>query len=109
MVKYIVMLRRKPGLTKQQFLKHWKEVHGPLVARISPGIKKYIQSHPLEVPGIECEIDGIAELWFDNLEDLLRWRAWRNTEAGKPLNEDEAGLIDMSQVGRFICQEHKIV
>lgn len=109
MVKYIVMLKRKPGITKHQFLQHWKEVHGPLVVRVSPGLKKYIQNHPLDVPGVEHEVDGIAELWFDTLEALQNWQAWRHTDSAAPLREDEDGLLDLNKVSRFIAQEHTVI
>jgi EthD domain len=40
--------KRKPGLTREQFSKHWREVHGPLIANdpiLSKYLKRYVQHH----------------------------------------------------------------
>ena len=33
MVKAVYMVARKPGLSIEEFQDHWRQVHGPLVAR----------------------------------------------------------------------------
>src|SRR2546427_3904549 len=40
--KMIACLRKRPELSPEQFRKHWREVHGPLVAAI-PGNRRYVQ------------------------------------------------------------------
>ena len=71
MVKSLSLLTRKAGLTHEQFIKHWVEVHAPL-AHAVPGLRRYVQSHILEerrrpdIPATDVEVDGIAELWFEN-------------------------------------------
>ena len=48
------------------------------------------------MPGFECEIDGIAEIWWDSIEALQNYLAWRQTEEAKMLIEDENQFIDKS-------------
>ena len=68
MIKSLSLLTRKPGMTHEQFVKHWLEVHGPLARKV-PGLRRYVQSHILEertrpdIPSTDVEIDGVAELW----------------------------------------------
>ena len=31
MIKLVSMLKRKEGLTPEEFHRHWREVHGPLI------------------------------------------------------------------------------
>jgi uncharacterized protein (TIGR02118 family) len=45
MIKVMVMVKRKPGISREEFYKYWKEVHGPLMARHIPGLRKYVQNH----------------------------------------------------------------
>ena len=67
-LKLIALLTRKPGLAPGEFQRHWREVHGPLVAR-SPGVRRYVQSHARlggYSAGRTPPYDGVALLWFDD-------------------------------------------
>ena len=107
MIKTLTFLKRKPGLSKEEFLRHWKEIHGPLAARVVPELKKYVQCHP--VPGFESDIDGIVELWWDGPESFRAYLSWRQSEASQVLRKDEEKFVDTSQWIRFVAQEHLIV
>ncbi|MBV8139100.1 MAG: EthD domain-containing protein [Deltaproteobacteria bacterium] len=80
MIKLMGMLRRKPGMSPQEFHSYWRNVHAPLVMEVqgfARHVRKYVQSHAVDaqlVPGDDGEpaFDGIAELWFDSLDDLHR-------------------------------------
>ena len=71
MIKTIGLLTRKDGWTHEQFMKHWVEIHAPL-AHAVPGLRRYVQNHitgertRADIPATAVEIDGIAELWFDD-------------------------------------------
>jgi uncharacterized protein (TIGR02118 family) len=75
MIKLIYCITKKPGLTDAEFFHYWKNIHGPIGARI-PRLRKLVQSHRITVPGDRHPptYDGIAELWFDTIEDLLAAR-----------------------------------
>jgi uncharacterized protein (TIGR02118 family) len=107
MVKSFTFIKKKAGLTREEFLRYWKEKHGPLAATVVPGLRKYIQCHP--IPGFESEIDGIVELWWDNPESHRSFLNWRQSEEAKILREDEEKFIDISQMVRFLAEEHIIV
>ena len=53
------------------------EIHAPLAHKV-PGIRRYVQSHIVEerkrsdIPSTDVEIDGVAELWYDDRESMLR-------------------------------------
>jgi hypothetical protein len=44
MVKVISAAARRPGLSLEQFSRHYFEDHGPLGARV-PGVRRYVQNH----------------------------------------------------------------
>ena len=77
MVKMIALLTRKEGLSHEDFVRHWVETHAPL-ARGVPGILRYVQSHIVgeqtrpDIPTTAVDVDGIAELWFDDRAALER-------------------------------------
>ena len=80
MIKSVGLLTRKDGLSHEDFVKHWFEIHAPL-AHAVPGVRRYVQSHILgertrpDIPTTDVEIDGIAELWYDDLEAMERANA----------------------------------
>ena len=43
-VKLIYCICRKPGLSRDRFLRYWAEVHAPIGARI-PGLRKLVHSY----------------------------------------------------------------
>ena len=95
------------GMTDEEFFHYWEHVHGPIGARI-PGVRRLVQSHRVHVPGDArgADYDGMAELWFDDMEALLEARRspeWRAS------GEDEKNFIDHSKVAYFISTEHPIV
>jgi len=91
MVKRFVILRRKPGMSVQEFRNYWKMVHGPLIAKI-PGLLKYIQYHVRSEEGVDNPIDGIAELWFKSEAD--QQNAYRTAQY-RAVVEDEPNLFQM--------------
>ena len=77
MIKSLTLLTRKSGLTHEQFIRHWVDVHAPM-AKSVPGIRRYVQTHILEerkrpdIPSTDMELDGIAELWYDDRESMAK-------------------------------------
>ncbi len=84
MIKLMALLFKKPGLTDEEFTNYWKGKHGALAGKIIPELRKYTQNHFLKLPGLKYEGDGFAELWFDDLEALKKYLAWRQTAAAQP-------------------------
>ncbi len=106
MIKLVYCITKKATLTDEEFFHYWKNVHGPIGARI-PGLRKLVQSHRLTIPGDQRlpAYDGMAELWFDNIESL---QAARNSREWQASTEDEANFIDSTKVASFISEEHII-
>jgi uncharacterized protein (TIGR02118 family) len=92
MVKAIWAFTRKPGLTLEEFQKHWFEVHGHELGAKLPGMRRYVQNHSLpEVYGLRpMTHDGWSEAWWDDLESLHRSR---QSDEWKRLSEDGQTLF----------------
>ena len=108
-IKSIGLLTRKDGLSHEDFVKHWYEVHGPL-AHAVPGVRRYVQSHILEertrpdIPTTEVEIDGVAELWYDDRAAMERANA---TPEAKRLHAD--GALFIGRIKSFVVEEKVII
>jgi hypothetical protein len=58
-IRLTCLLRRKPGLTPQEFHEHWREVHGPLVASLKCGSHALrYEQHPRPMSDYDEEDDG---------------------------------------------------
>jgi uncharacterized protein (TIGR02118 family) len=106
MLKLTYCITKKPGLTDDEFFDYWKNIHGPIGARI-PRLRRLVQSHRRTLPrdAHRPDYDGMAELWFDNVEDLL---AARQSAEWKASTEDEANFIDHKRIAYFVSEEHVI-
>ena len=109
MIKTIGLLAHKPGWTHAQFMKHWIETHAPLALAV-PGLRRYVQDHigderaRADIPALALDIDGIAELWFDD-------RAALETAARTPemqaLHAD--GALFIGRIRSYVVEEKVVV
>ncbi len=107
MIKTISLAHRNPALTHAEFNKHWLEKHGPLAAKLIPHVKRYVQNHYIEVPGMEFEGDGIVEMWYDSVED---WQKSMKAIGESPeLAKDGASFAQMKPGGLWVVEEHVIL
>ena len=122
MIKMVFTVRRKAGLSRAEFQRYWYDEHGPLV-RSKAGdlrIRRYVQTHALDTPvnavlargrGSEPDAyDGVAELWWDSLEDF---RAAGATPEGRAaaaaLLADERTFIDLPNSPLWLGEEREVV
>src|SRR2546421_1365042 len=109
MIKSVSLLTRKAGLSHEEFVKHWLEVHAPL-AHAVPGLRRYVQSHIVEerkrpdIPSTDVEVDGIAELWYDDRESMAAAMA---TTAAKALHAD--GALFIGRIKTYTVEEKVII
>jgi uncharacterized protein (TIGR02118 family) len=109
MIKTIGLLTRKDGVTHEDFVKHWLEVHAPL-AHAVPEVRRYVQSHVVEgrrrpdIPTTNVEIDGIAELWYDDRAAMERANA---SPEAKRLHAD--GALFIGHIKSLVVEEKVII
>ncbi len=111
MVKLICMVRRKPGMSPGDFHRHWREVHGPLVASTKSGrhALRYQQNHrPLSdygTPGT-TDYDGVTEQWFSSIEDFY---ASLQEDDYRLIADDVETFIDTSALVWVMTEEPEVI
>lgn len=97
----MVVLRRKEGLSREEFLDHWQRLHPLFVERL-PGIRHYRQNVAIEHRK-QWPFDGIAEMSFDTVADV---RTAFSSPAATELfaHEDEF----LGRIEWFIAEESNI-
>ncbi len=73
MVKCVVLVKRMPEMTVAAFNQYWLEVHAPPVAKLAP-VRRYVQCPTVELAYAVAEPkwDGVAHIWFDDVESAQR-------------------------------------
>jgi uncharacterized protein (TIGR02118 family) len=106
-VHLVALLTRKEGMGVAEFQRYWREHHGPLAARV-PGLRRYVQNHAMpESYGSRNAplCDGVAEAWFDSLEDLQRSTDTSETRA---VRADEPNFMDVSKLAFILTRDFEI-
>ena len=103
MVKALFIMVRKPDMSSEEFHAYWKDVHGPIAAKV-PGLKKYVQSHALPQP--PGTYDGVAELHFESAEAMGAGIA---SPEGQATMGDIPNFLDPAKSGLIIVEDVSIV
>jgi uncharacterized protein (TIGR02118 family) len=106
MVHLLFLVKRKEGLNRQAFSRHWREIHAPLAQRI-PGVRRYVQSHILDTPGEEPPYDGVAEIWVD--DEHAATAVFQSREYREGAYVDEPHFVDVQRVVRLRTQDHVVL
>ena len=123
MIRISYLMRRLPHLSQQEFQSYWSEKHpqaAPADAFPTLGVKRYVQVLPLESDarnlvigprtGLVEPFDGIAELWVDSEDALVRdWSTDRAQEYVKTFFEDEKNFIDWTRSTILVSKENVVI
>ena len=106
MIKVVTCIKRKSGMSVEDFQAYWRARHPAVVVRL-PGVRRYVQSHT-RIAGYgkgEPIYDGIAEVWF---EDGKAMHALRGTQELAAVEADEVRFIDRATTRVIATDEHVI-
>jgi uncharacterized protein (TIGR02118 family) len=114
MVKFVLLIKRKPGLSRAEFSRHWREVHGPLVMslpEVSRHFASYVQNHLIDgsnhpQAAAAAEFDGIAEIVYLSAES--RDAMVREPEYHELVVPDEERFIDRGSVVAYQVEEYRM-
>ncbi|MFK7957571.1 MAG: EthD domain-containing protein [Lysobacterales bacterium] len=123
MIKLNYYVRRKPGMSVDDFQQYWKDSHGPLWAKFADllGVRRYVQvadlpDHPISAGYKEGyrvvgePYDGVAvACWAEIavLEDALATSEGR--EAWSAILEDEGQFIDHQRSMLSFGTDHAVI
>jgi uncharacterized protein (TIGR02118 family) len=95
MIKQIFWVKRKPGLTFEEFKKYYLEVHAPLVRKSFPEIRKYVVNLALQ-RGKETPYDAVTEISWDDFETIVKIA--KSDTYQKVIRSDEQKFIGSMEV-----------
>jgi uncharacterized protein (TIGR02118 family) len=103
-IKLTCLLKRKPGLSRDEFETYWRDVHGPLVKSTRSGshVLRYEQHPATQSDGW----DGVTEQWFESVEDFYASLA---EDDYKLIDEDTRKFLDVSALEFLLTDEPRVV
>lgn len=120
MIKMVVEVWKKPGMTDAQFSRRWLVEHGALVKKHAKamGFLRYIQNHKRASPEIDAfakgrgwkvSPDGLTEVWWESEAAMqAALSSPEGIEAGRILQADEVQFIDGPRISAFLADEETI-
>jgi uncharacterized protein (TIGR02118 family) len=102
-VKCIFTVTFRTDLGEGMALRHWREVHAPLITEVI-GVTGFTQN--IVTQHLVGGWDGVAEIWFESLPAYER--ALKSAQWGAVL-ADGPNFMDMSKLGAAVVDEVVIV
>jgi uncharacterized protein (TIGR02118 family) len=95
--KAIILLKRREGVSAEEFAAWWLGRHRPLAMQL-PGLRRMVVNLGQDPDGV---YDGASELWFDTEADFLAAYA---TDIGKAVAADSLSMVRRRD--RLLVEEH---
>lgn len=111
MVRLTCILRRKPGMSPEDFHAYWRERHGPLVAGSRNGshVLRYEQ-HPRPLSDYRGDedtgFDGVTIQWYDSMESYEASLA--EPDFASEIANDLPKFLDLDRL-HFVLTEDPVV
>jgi uncharacterized protein (TIGR02118 family) len=109
MIKLSVFLTRRADLTHEEFSRYWLNVHAPFLEKL-PEVQQYVRRYvqqdataslPQGLP--IASFDGVAELWFDDLDGIIA--AMGSANYATIVAEDESNFLDRAKTTILLTEE----
>jgi uncharacterized protein (TIGR02118 family) len=112
--KFIILLKRKPGMTREQFIEYYEKRHAVLAVKLIPGIADYrrlyldpsraVFGQTLPSPGF----DVVTEMTFASDADYQRaFATISQADILRQITEDEENLFDRSSIRAYFVDERE--
>lgn len=111
MIKLLITLKRKEGMSHDEFVAYQRTVHRPIFLSIPETalyVKRFIVSYPVPSEDYpDMAYDSVVEAWFESMEDLHSLYFSENFLT--KVDPDHYNFIDMTAVGRIVSEEEVVV
>jgi uncharacterized protein (TIGR02118 family) len=95
MFKIVTLMKRRDGLSVEDFQDHLRGIYAPLAAK-GPGLRRYVQSHALPQGYRKGDLlfDAVGEMWFDSIE---AYENYIGSEEFAAARADESNFLDTAR------------
>ena len=118
MIAMILLLKRKPGMTREQFRQHYETSHVMLAKKhlghLFHDYRRHYVGDVIAMRGEEVVVNGVEEGAYDVITKIVFrdqaaldefWRIYAIPEVFAELRADEQAFLDMPTMRVNICEE----
>jgi hypothetical protein len=114
MLKQVVFLKRRPGMTMEEFIDYYENHHAKLGEKHMPLARRYVrryvrpEKNPITGEVVELDFDVIMEIWWDSRDDYeATMREVGKGETFRLFYEDEEKLFASHDNPVVTVEEHE--
>ena len=115
MFKMVMMMKRRPGMTKDEFIDYYETTHAKLGVKYmskfaTKYIRRFLHTFPDPVTGqlIEGDYDVLMELWYpDRATFDAAMASIQQSSAAAEIAEDEEKVFDRPKHRIYFVEEHE--
>lgn len=111
MIKMIITIKRREGMSHEEFVHYQREIHRPLLMSIPEArqhIRRFVVSYPIHAPDYSGpDYDSVVEGWFDSMEDMNALYFSENFLT--KVDPDHKNFMDLSAYGRIVSEEEVVM
>jgi hypothetical protein len=117
MIKMVTLLKRKPGMSMEEFINYYETKHSKigekyLASHAVRYFRRYLRPLPESIipTPMEQYYDVVMEIWFPDLSALsATFEVLMKPEVQKEIIEDESKLFDRSKIHVYLVEEHESI
>src|SRR5579871_1194122 len=113
MLKQVVLLKRRPGMTMAEFIDYYENHHSKMAAKYLTAAKRYVRryvhpaANPITGEVVELDFDVVMELWWDSQEDFeAAMKVISHGDVHREFYEDEEKIFNTHNNRVFFVEEH---
>lgn len=109
-VRLVFMLKRKAGMSREEFLRYYEQHHARLGEKYVPNATRYVRRFldPMAGPsgGGDAEYDVLTELWFKNQAEMDKaMKLLSDPKVHAEIEADEKVLFDRAATRMYVITE----
>jgi uncharacterized protein (TIGR02118 family) len=104
MIKAVSFLKKKPGISHEEFIRHYEEVHVPLAMRHFP-FQRYVRNYITGMDDSDTDFDCITSVWFETMDDCEAAAVFSASPEYKVISDDEERFMDRDKIVAFLVDE----
>lgn len=114
MLKQVVLLKRRPSMSREEFVDYYENKHSKLIAPIQPMLERYVRRYvcpevnPITGQAEELDFDVVSEFWWRSRADFdAAMEKLATGDAHRLIWEDEERIFNSHNHRSFTVEEYE--
>ena len=105
MLKTFALIVRRPDIDRDEFRRHYEEIHSPLALPHLEGLVRYVKYHLVDEIHGEAGFDVISGFWYRDAAAAAHTLHVIEAPEGEAIRQDERSFMDTEKNSFFAVEE----